>query len=457
MTRPKLKIPPGVTCVSPSQMSVAKACWRKWGFTYILGQREPGGRGAALGGVVHLRHEDYLNGIAVPDPHETWTFRAHLTAELHSGDVKRVAEAEDMLRTTSANSLDKTFYPGKVTLNMMPQGVYPAPGEGLVEHHFVYKRTPSIWYQGLIDWHAYDPKTKRLKVMDHKTSSDPKRYGQTDETLGDDHQALIYARAMVEEYAFEPDVVELLWNYGKSDGVAKHSYVARVEFDNIGNIYAKFENEVHPWAEEMHRLKQMGADPLSLDPNPNSCRMYHQLCSHYNECKLTTEDQIGALMTTTESLAAKLIGGANAAATPGVPNAAPTPAPAAAAPAPAPTAAPTPGPAPAAAAPAPASTAAAAPTPTPAPAPAPAAAAAPTPAPAPAPAAAAAPQPAPAPAGITARVPGASATPLPTSAPAPATRSTPRSRAGPWPPWHPRPGHTQVHLRRRRVSTSRHH
>ena len=97
----KLEIPDDVTCVSASQMSTAKRCWRLWAFTYIKGMREPGGRGAAFGNRVHEVHEDYLNGISVPDLAETWTVRAHLKAA-----------GEPVPEGLGDSSLDRAFYPG---------------------------------------------------------------------------------------------------------------------------------------------------------------------------------------------------------------------------------------------------------------------------------------------------------------------------------------------------------
>ncbi len=340
MARPKLDIPDGVTCVSPSQMSVAMRCWRLWAFQYLLGLREPGGRGAAFGNRVHEVHEDYLEHGIAPDPLETWTFRGHLVAILDATPfAPAAAEARLLFNTSTAATLDKQMFPGKVALAMMPQGIYPAPRSGIVEKHFVYKRTKEIWYQGLVDWHVYDRATRRLKVIDHKTSADPVKYGLVTDApheddpaprkqLRTDHQGLIYARAGLEEYldpkgGEQPEGVDLYWNYGKSDGVRKHSYVAEAHFDNVGEVYARFENDVHPWAVEMHRLKQMNAEPLSLDPSPNNCRAFNRLCSHASACNLTTEDKLGALLMSTAPNANPLL----AKILPGVTNAAATPAP----------------------------------------------------------------------------------------------------------------------------------
>jgi hypothetical protein len=249
--------------------------------------REPQGRGAALGDRVHAVHEGYLRDGAAPDPNESWQWDQ-----------------------TPPGQKAKTFYPGRIALSMMPAGIYPAPRTGEVEFQFLFKREPLIWYLGLVDWHAYDRATRRLRVMDHKTSADPQKYGLVTEApdpeddnprgqLRADAQGVIYARAMIDRYMgvdSTPEHVELIWNYGKNDAVKKHAYTAHAEFDNVGEIYARFENEVHPIAKEMHRLKVMRADPLTLTPNPNACRMYHTLCPHFEQCDLSTTERIGALI-----------------------------------------------------------------------------------------------------------------------------------------------------------------
>ncbi|MDP6423388.1 MAG: PD-(D/E)XK nuclease family protein, partial [Planctomycetota bacterium] len=150
--------------VSASQIQLASLCWRKWAFAYIRGLREPETRALALGTKVHAILEAYLRDGTVPDPNETWSF---------PGETR-------------------TFYPGKIALNMMPAGLFPAPGVGKVEHRFEWHNDGIIW-NGLVDWHAFNPTappaefeelpgradTGLIVVIDHKTSSDPVKWGKT--------------------------------------------------------------------------------------------------------------------------------------------------------------------------------------------------------------------------------------------------------------------------------------
>ena len=287
--RNRLTIPPGVPVVSASQIQKAELCFRKWAFESIWGMREPQGRGAAHGDRVHAIHEGYLREGTAPDPNESWQWDK-----------------------TPPGQTAKTFYPGRVALSMMPAGIYPAPRTGEVEYHFVFKREPLIWYQGLVDWHAYDRASRFLRVIDHKTSVDPQKYGLVTEApdpeddnprgqLRADTQGVIYAQAMLDHYTMleldaPPEHVEIVWNYGKADGAKKHAYTAHAEFDNVNEIYTRFEKGVHPIARELHRLKQLRADPLTLTPNPNACRMYNTLCPHFEQCDLSTTERLGALI-----------------------------------------------------------------------------------------------------------------------------------------------------------------
>ena len=276
--------------VSPSQIQLASLCWRKWAFAYILGLRESETWQLALGTFVHSLLEAYLDDGTVPDPNQTWT---------HEGTPR-------------------TFYPGKIALNMMPAGIFPAPGIGHVEHRFEYDDGRGILWNGLLDWHTFNPDAPAAEfesvagheerglivVIDHKTSSDPRRWGKLGDDDSDDDeyeerqlhndvQAIVYARAMLDKYG--PANVVAHWNYGSTKGVASHSRVATTRYVP-GEVYALFENRVRPVATEIRRLRLLNADPLSLDPNPDACSAYHKQCPHVDTCNLTTAQRIGNIV-----------------------------------------------------------------------------------------------------------------------------------------------------------------
>lgn len=308
--------------VSASQIQLASLCWRKWAFAYIEGKREPETRQLALGTRVHFILEAYLKYGKVPDPYETWSFREHLLTQMGCGNAR---ERGDARRAWDAGGEDDdtTFYPGKIAMNMMPPGVFPAPGEGYVEHEFAWHDRGIVW-NGLLDWHDFDPdaepeefdnipgheKRGRITIVDHKTSSDPAKWGK----LGDDFfthigveyapeeearrlhfdaQAIIYARAMLAKYG--PANVIAHWNYGSTRGVASKSRVATTRYAP-GTVYALFENKVRPVGEQIRKLRVMKADPLSLPPNPDACHAYHKECPHASTCNLSTAERIGNIV-----------------------------------------------------------------------------------------------------------------------------------------------------------------
>jgi hypothetical protein len=257
--------------VSASQVQLASLCWRKWAFAYVYGLREPETWQLALGTLVHAMLQAYLRNGTVPDPNVTWT---------HPGSPR-------------------TFYPGKIALNMMPVGVFPAPGTGHVEHKFEFNDGEGVVWNGLLDWHLAH--NFEITVIDHKTSSDPAQWGK----LGDgdpsddaralhiDPQAIIYARAMIDKYG--DLTVRAHWNYGSTKHVASASRVATTRY-TPEQARELFETRVQPVGREIRRLRLMNADPLSLEPNPDACNAYHKECPHVKTCNLTTAQRIGNII-----------------------------------------------------------------------------------------------------------------------------------------------------------------
>lgn len=302
--------------VSPSQIQLYRLCARKWAFAYVLGLREPETRQLALGSHVHSILEAYLLGEAVPDPNETWAFGAHLRAEIVNGSGSETAEA--VLAVTSARDLSATYYPGKIALNMMPEGLFPAPGIGHVEYDFEFVDRGVVW-NGLLDWHTFNETAPTppefagvpgaaerglIVVIDHKTSSDPAKWGKLgvgdeaepdfeERDLSTDAQAIIYARAMLDRYG--PANVELHWNYGCTDAKPAKSRVATARMVP-GEVYARFENDIVPLGQVMRKHRLAETNPLSLAPSPDACFAFHKHCPHAKACNLTTSERLGNII-----------------------------------------------------------------------------------------------------------------------------------------------------------------
>lgn len=160
--------------VSPSQITTWNRCQRWWGFQKIDGLPDPPGKGAILGTNTHNVLEEFFTHGVEPDV------------------------------------LTK---PGKLAGATLRSGVFPdfsKPDNVLafVEKHIAFS-CEGVTFQGLIDlgwlW-AGAP-----VISDHKTSSNPKKYGLTEATLPTDVQAVTYGVWGFD--FFEVETLGLQWTY----------------------------------------------------------------------------------------------------------------------------------------------------------------------------------------------------------------------------------------------------
>ena len=251
--------------VSATQVKTFKLCPRKWAWQYIAGHRSPETAAKAIGSKVHEILEAYLKGDATPAPDYTWQFEG-------KGPVK---------------------YPGKIALQMINAHL-PQPGKAIVEGKTDFDYN-GIRYTAIIDCHSLDRSAmgQTAVVIDHKTSSDPKKWGMSDKDLEHDPQALLYAVCMLEKY---PDLglVNCLWNYGSTKAIAAAAYVARCAMTpKIAR--ARFAEHVEPFAKLILRHKKRGTDPLEMTFNADACGVFGG-CEHVGRCKLTDKERIGAFV-----------------------------------------------------------------------------------------------------------------------------------------------------------------
>jgi len=295
--------------VSASQIKRWRECPRAWGFEYLKGLRPPPSKAAALGSAVHRLLELHFKGEPWPT-HETDGF----------GD--RSAAAEKLARA------------------VIDSGVLPSPGFFIepenVERSFML-RTGPIQIRGFID--LIVPRARPPLVADHKTSSDPAKYGLTAETLGDDIQATIYAAAVLDMLGV--DEVACQWTYCKTRGRAEvHPVRANLDRERIRKNLNRY--VLPPTREILDTVARHEADevdPIDLRPVPESCGNWGG-CAHSDYCPRSrdqlltasgwnetetenTEQKENETMSLIEMLKAKK---AAQAATP-APTEAPTPAP----------------------------------------------------------------------------------------------------------------------------------
>ena len=143
--------------LSASQIKKYQRCPRQWAYRYIEKRPEPSSKSAELGSEVHNILESYL---------------------LHGAEFP----------STKAGNIAKS---GIHIVGPLKELYAGESGDGIqVEKEFQFPLYGAT-IRGFIDLAITDEPV----VIDHKTSSNPQKYGLTPETLADDVQALMYAYA----------------------------------------------------------------------------------------------------------------------------------------------------------------------------------------------------------------------------------------------------------------------
>ncbi len=248
--------------LSASQIKKYRRCPRQWAYRYIEGRPEPTSKSAELGSEVHQVIESFfLHNSPMPDTR-----------------AGRIAKSGLHILQPY-----KDLYAGGLQ----------------VEQEFTFE----LWgatMRGFIDLSVTDEPV----VIDHKTSSDPRKYGLTPESLADDVQALMYAYAklnvpgMTREVDGDPaetipyPVVELKWIY-YSTRSATPAYV-------VDAILTREEVEskttaLRPTIEEMVEAKRTITDAGTLKGNADACGDFGG-CPHASVCSIGNNPETQLVM-----------------------------------------------------------------------------------------------------------------------------------------------------------------
>lgn len=198
----------------------------------------------------------------------------------------------------------KMYQIGQIAFNMVvPFAPRPnaAADYGLgVEEYFEFEHN-GITYNGLMDlnWKAHGVGV----VLDHKTSSDPSKWGKKEEDLLTDIQRIIYSYCMMCKHP-ELNAVNFILNYGSTKNKPKTHY--RVKYTaNKQQIQDDFEiltdisGLMAEYVDAFNTCKS-GTEVISLieeiDKNPSACEAYGG-CDYKKQgmCKLTTKERIRGL------------------------------------------------------------------------------------------------------------------------------------------------------------------
>lgn len=245
--------PPGVNAFSPSGISSALECARKWGWHYI--SKIPGKQHASArkGELVHYHLEQYLeHGNPPPVSH----------ADIELRDAAKVAV---------------------LGIHFLPP---PKSPDVVVERGFLFEYG-GIWFRGFVDFE--EPK----RINDHKTSKDIAAYSKSEDDLFEDPQAVIYAWEKMQRQNL--DWVDLRWIYYPSEGKQKAQTReirmtrehARVRMDAIVELCKTLDSAL-----------RTGRDPATLPPTVSACGGFGG-CAYKENCKpyLTAIQRMGKLRT----------------------------------------------------------------------------------------------------------------------------------------------------------------
>jgi len=294
--------PDGSPIFSATQVDTFRLCKRKWAWRY-------------------------LDGIE-SEPHPS----AQLGTEVH-------AQLEGWLR--EGKMLDMSTRAGLIAMSSLH--LLPSPKSCDVERPFLIELF-GFRFRGFKDFER-GPEIHRSNgtwisgfVGDHKTSTDPNKWGKTAEDLRNDTQAILYAAEHL--HRFEAPSVELHWNYLRTSGSPKATPVldGTWERDDEGNavwtsngrrpVITRGECEpvlerTYNAAKEMaaicaqasakdaegalHEVQVLPPHALSLEPNAAACQAFGG-CPHIERCNLSANDKIRSLfkMNDKEALLAKM-------------------------------------------------------------------------------------------------------------------------------------------------------
>lgn len=223
-----------------------RGCERQWGYRYASRTPKPPTKpSAALGTELHAIQEAYLTyGTTQPD--------------------------------TGIGNLAREGIPH-----------LPPPGSGRTEGAFLEK-IDGIEFTGAIDWIGPPeavpefPPGADVVVLDHKTSSNPRKHGiWTRADRIDNPQCLIYG------YVAGPERVGQRWLYYPTKGRSKPR--PSDEILTRRELRGGVERIVLPLAEKILTLRDRERDPLSLQPNYGNCDAYGG-CEYRALCQPTSND-----------------------------------------------------------------------------------------------------------------------------------------------------------------------
>lgn len=265
-----MSIKPQHASVSPSELSVARACLRKWAFQYCQAEKKVDHPGVHTGKKLHAMAEAYVLRGEQPKRHDPI---------------------------------------GEAFIEALPH--LPAPrSESMIIEQTITFMWGGVLFEAIPD--ILDPDPAHVFVWDHKTSENPKAYGlhTKDEKANDEQTIINLAGAMINTHAtqgtfrhvyyqktramlqmerelVDPADTEMLEKYDKKikrGRVSPMAFATDAGF-SWAEITERMNTLVMPTSREIITLRGP-RDPFTVTPNPGECDAFGG-CRYKARCKPT--------------------------------------------------------------------------------------------------------------------------------------------------------------------------
>jgi hypothetical protein len=227
--------------LSASQIILFKSCPRSWYWKYVMKVKEPYMPWLNTGLAFHLCIE-------------------HTYMKIRGDEIKKPKYFDEDLIDLVNIGFDK--------------GILEVPNNFLLEHNIKVPLCEGAYLKGIIDFVNVDDG----KIEDHKTVSSWK-YAETEETLKNNMQLLIYAKWYLNKVKTRKSVYLKHNQFHKNAPETSKSVEVKVSRDYVENYWEK---EVMSYVNQMIEMKT-NTDEKAFDFNLDSCGNYGG-CSFLDKC-----------------------------------------------------------------------------------------------------------------------------------------------------------------------------
>ena len=257
---------------SASSSDAFKACPRRWWFAKVMMQTEPSDPSLMFGTAVHLVLEKYLQTGEIVAPGDYKEAKEIVTVT--DEHISRAKAGFDLLPAPGAYQVENWLPRIKIVDDTETMSVV-----GKIDMYLTASEAPAPYH------HAAWPDDVTGHVLDHKTSSDPKRWMPTSEALATNPQGLLYAGALQKGGLIAPGDVLFTHHYVSKKGAPK-SYIVHttMRHDNIEEHWDRqgaVAREMVKVSSSIRNISHQG----DVRANLAACRSYGRLCPFAGTCE----------------------------------------------------------------------------------------------------------------------------------------------------------------------------